>query len=273
MSNRNPQVKKRLYTRLMDVYRHNNIYIPGFNSIVRSMLKAKAEGAFRSVSEQGAKKQPEIRSWFDSHNFFFGYGLFRSGTTFLADLLNRHAEQAIVMHEANVNDYWHYAKAMQSHNDASEYIKHYRLAEIYFRLEENSFSTYGEINPFLRRHCVAMAEALPNVKQFQIVRDPRNVLRSLMSRELFGRKDPMAKVIYPPKNDPYSEEWAQMNRFEKLCWLWTADNKFIRENTNHLVKFEDLRKDFDQFDQNVLQFLGLKMSADAWRSDIDQVYN
>ena len=118
-----------------------------------------------------------------------------------------------------------------------------------------------------------MKEVFPIAKQFHIVRDPKKVLRSLMSRELFDRKDPMAQIIYPPKEEAHSEEWSRMNRFEKLCWLWAADNKFIRENTHHTIRFEDLRKDFDQFDQDVLQYLGLEMSADSWQSDIDQVYN
>ncbi|MBL4586170.1 MAG: sulfotransferase [Flavobacteriales bacterium] len=270
---KNPQVKKRIYTRLMDVYRHNDIYVPGFNSMVRTMLKIKAEGAFNSVSAKGEAQQNEIDAWFNSHHFFFGYGVFRSGTTFLADLLNRHAKQAIVMHEANVNDYWFYARAMHAHSEAAHYIKDYRLAEIHFRLKNENFSTYGEINPFLRRHCAAMAEVFPAAKQFHIVRNPRNVLRSLMSRELFDRKDPMAKVIFPPKDDPLSEEWPRMTRFEKLCWLWAADNRFIRENVSHLIKFEDLRTDFDHFDKEVLQFLGLEMNADDWQRDIDTVYN
>ncbi|MCF8276301.1 MAG: sulfotransferase [Flavobacteriales bacterium] len=273
MSDENPQVKKRFYTRLMDVYRHNDIYIPGFNFAARSMLRMKAESHVESTSKQGQLLQNEIDAWLDSKRFFFGYGVFRSGTTFLADFLNRHAQNAIVQHEANVNDYWYYAKAMHSDSAAKEYASEYRKAEIYFRIKDNDFDVYGEINPFLRRHCVAMKEVFPNAKQFQLVRDPKNVLRSLMSRELFNRKDPMGDVIFPPENDPFSGEWKTMSRFEKLCWLWAADNRFIRENTDHLILFENLRKDFDYFDENVLQFLELKMNPDDWYAEINQVYN
>jgi hypothetical protein len=273
MSNQDPQVKKRLYTRLMDVYRHNDIYIPGFNFLIRSILKAKSESAFSSVSKNAEEDAKQISEWIDSKNLFFGYGIFRSGTTFLADFLNRHAKGSVVQHEANVNDYWFYAKAIHSDVKAQKYIQDYRLAEIYYRTKQLDFNTYGEINPFLRRHCKAMKMVLPQTKQFQIVRDPKNVLRSLMSRELLGRKDPMDAVIFPPKEDPYSERWSGMSRFEKLCWLWATDNKFIRETVGHTIKFEELRKDFDYFDKNVLQYLNLDVSADDWKAEMEVVYN
>lgn len=268
-----PQVKKKLYTRLMDVYRHNDIYIPGFNFITRSILRSKAESEFSSISKKSEADSQFIADWLASKKLFFGYGIFRSGTTFLADFLNRNAKGAIVQHEANVNDYWYYAKAIHSKYEAEKYVQDYRLAEIYYRTKSLNFSTYGEINPFLRRHCQAMKAVLPEAKQFQIVRDPRNVLRSLMSRELLGKKDPMNAVITPPKGDPYAEKWPHMSRFEKLCWLWAADNKFIRENVNHTIKFESLRTDFDYFDKQVLNFLELEVSSDTWNSEMEVIYN
>ncbi|MCB0754824.1 MAG: sulfotransferase [Flavobacteriales bacterium] len=269
----NPQVKKRLYTRLMDLYRHNDIYIPGFNTLTRTILKAKAEGHVKDISVRSRNHQADIADWYTEKRLFFGYGVFRSGTTFLADFLNRHAKNAVVQHEANVNDYWFYAKAIHSDKEALSYISGYRLNEIYFRLKDVPLDVYGEINPFLRRHCKAIAEALPEAKQFHIVRDSRKVLRSLMSRELFDRKDPMGSVIYPNSDDPYSERWGSMNRFEKLCWLWSADNRFIRENTLHLIHFEKLRTDFDYFQEYVLDFLELEMNPDDWHQEIGKVYN
>lgn len=273
MSEQNPEVKKRLYTRLMDVYRHNDIYIPGFNFLTRSILKTKAENHVKTVSKEYSTRQSELHDWFKSKRLFFGFGVYRSGTTFLADFLNRHVKSAIVQHEANVNDYWFYAKAIHSHSNALQYVSEYRKAEIHDRISEFEFQVYGEINPFLRRHCVALKEVFPEAEQFQIVRNPEKVLRSLMSRELMGKKDPMAAVIYPPKSDVYSGIWEELSRFEKLCWLWAADNKFIRENTTHSIKFELLRKDFDYFKTNVLDFLELEMEADIWHSEISKVYN
>ena len=269
----NLQVKKRFYTRLMDLYRHNDIYIPGFNTLTRSVLKTKAESHFREISVKAKKREADVSMWYAEKQLFFGFGVFRSGTTFLADFLNRHVKSAVVQHEANVNDYWFYAKAIHSNGEARTYISDYRLNEIFFRLEGVQLDVYGEINPFLRRHCKAIGEDLPEAKRFQIVRDPRKVIRSLMSRELFDRKDPMGTVIYPNTDDPYSEQWDSMSRFEKLCWLWSADNKFIRENTSHTILFEKLRTDFDYFQSNVLDYLELDMNPDDWHNEIGKVYN
>ncbi len=273
MSKQDPQVKKRLYTQLMDVYRHNDIYIPGFNTLARTMLRLKAESHVDLISKKRVHDLEGFDDWLQSKNLFFGYGLFRSGTTFLANFLNRYAQDAVVQHEANVNDYWFYAKAIHSATNAEKYVKDYRLAEIYFRTIELNYSTYGEINPFLRRHCKAMSSVLPNARQFQIVRDPKNVLRSLMSRELLGKKDPMNTVIFPAKNDPFAEKWGEISRFEKLCWLWAEDNRFIRENVKHAVTFEKIRSDFDYFQQNILQFLNLKVNADDWKAEMEIVFN
>jgi hypothetical protein len=273
MSDGSPQVEKRFYTRLMDLYRHNEIYIPGFNFVARTALRSKAEAHFSFLAQRAQKDTVVILEWYGQHRFFFGFGMFRSGTTFLADFLNRHAKNSIVMHEANVNDYWFYAKAMHSHAEALKYVKDYRMAEVYYRMHGHSFQIYGEINPFLRRHAVALKQLLPDAAQFQLVRDPKNVIRSLMSRELFDRKDPMGKVIFPPKEDPFSEQWPKMNRFERLCWLWAADNRFLRENIPHTIRFEDLRTDFELFDEQVLKYLGLQMDRDDWNREIGEVFN
>lgn len=266
-------MRKRLYTRLMDLYRHNDIRIPGFNTLARTMLRTKAEAHVRSVARMAKGREEEIARWAGTKRFFFGYGVFRSGTTFLADLLNRQVKNAIVQHEANVNDYWFYAEAMHSQSEALRYVRDYRMNEVYFRMNGHDFDVYGEINPFLRRHCAAMQEVFPTAKQFHVVRDPRNVLRSLMSRELFGPKDPMGTVITPPVDDPVSGQWPEMSRFAKLCWLWAADNRFIREHVEHVVRFEDVRTDFDRFDQGILTYLDLEMEADVWQREVGQVFN
>ena len=273
MTDKPAQVKKQLYTRLMDIYRHNDIYIPGFNPVVRGLLGFKSKKALAKVHSREKGVRLEIDAWLGRHHFFFGYGVFRSGTTFLANLLNRYAFDAIVMHEANVVDYWYYPKAIQSHQSAVEYLRNYRLAEIYFRLKGNKFSSYGEINPFLRRHVAAMIEVFPAAKQFQMIRNPENVIRSLMSRELFSRKDPMAKLIFPSGEDPLAENWNHLSRFEKLCWMWAADNRFIRTHTAHCIKFETIFKDFGYFNDYVLQFLGLEMKPEDWKREIGAVNN
>ena len=268
-----PEVKKQYYTKLMDIYRYNPVYIPFLNSLIRFTQSSKYERDLARIKSLSPDQEIEIRKWFAEHKFFFGFGVFRSGTTFLADFLNKLINDAVIGHEVNVNDYWAYPKAIHSEVEAAEYLKEYRLNEIYFRNKAYNFRVYGEINPFLRRHCVGIKQLLPEAKFFHVVRDPKKVIRSLMSRELFGWKDPMGKLIYPSSNDPFVKEWKKWGRFEKLCWMWSADNKLLRETCGHSIKFEELRKDFEYFKLNVLDFLDLKMTQQTWEENINMVNN
>jgi len=273
MTDSRPHLQKHLYTRVMDFYRHRDIFIPGFATIARLALKTKAEFAYRRLAASSTPSNEQIARWFEQHRFFFGHGVFRSGTTFLSSLLSRYVPDAMVLHEANVNDYWYYARAIHSKSDALQYLKDYRLRDIYQRAHTATFSTYGEINPFLRRHCEALARVLPAARQFQIVRNPRKVLRSLMSRELLGSKDPMEPLVYPNDSEPFAATWKDLDRFQKVCWLWASDNRFIRTHVHHCVKFELLTRDFDYFEHNILDYLGLKMAADDWSKEVARVNN
>lgn len=260
-----PQVKKRYYTRIMDFYRFNPVYVPGFNTAVRALLGRRARGHYREVKGMASGREEEIAAWYGRHRFFFGFGMYRSGTTFLADFLNSQIPSAIVLHEANVNDYWHYARASRRPEEAKSYIEEYRLNEIFFRISPYDFSTYGEINPFLRLHCGAIKAALPHAPLFQVVRHPAKVIRSLMSREQLGWKDPMRPLIGPSADDPHLKDWPRWGRFEKFCWMWARDNRLLRETTGHWIRFEDFRKDYGYFRERLLDHIGLDMDADTWQ--------
>jgi hypothetical protein len=268
-----PIVEKRLYTRLMDVYRRRPIYVPFLNTLIRTTLVTKAKLEVRSIGGRGLREAGRIEEWYRNHKFFFGFAVPRSGTTFLADFLNSVVKQDIVQHELSINDYYYQALAIQSEAAATEYIEKYRLYEIYYRLRPYSFDTFGEINPFLRRHCKALLQVLPEAKMFHLIRDGKNVLRSMMSRELFAFNDPMAKLIRPAPQDPYAEEWGSMSRFEKLCWLWQEDNRFMRETIGHTVKFELLVSDYEYFRTRLLEHVGLSVTHDDWAAHTPQIIN
>src|ERR1035437_7201254 len=130
-----PEVKKRYYTRLMDIYRRYPVYIPLLNPLIRFTFSTKAATDLHFIKKRYQEKELEILDWYFGHQLFFGFAVFRSGTTFLADFLNQHLPDTIVQHEANVNDYLYYANALQNEAGAYIYIKEYRLKEIYHRIE------------------------------------------------------------------------------------------------------------------------------------------
>jgi hypothetical protein len=266
-------IKKRYYTRIMDVYRKKGIYIPGLPTLIRTALRVKVAKDRLKINAFCRAGEKEMREWFDGKSVFFGFGLIRSGTTFLANFLNQTVPDAVVGHETNVVDYWYYPLALQSEAEAEKYIHDYRLAEIFYRMRSWQGDLYGEINPFLRRHCRALQKHLPQARFFHLVRDGRKVVRSIMSRQTLDRTDPVGHLIRPPRDDPYAPTWEKMSRFEKICWLWQSDNRYMRESTGTTLSFERLVTDWDYFKSGLADYIGIHIPQEVWQSYSKRVGN
>jgi len=143
----------------------------------------------------------EIDEWFNSKKLFFILSIGRSGTKWLANLLNK-APRALVVHEPFIEAIPH-QEAFHDPKKAEEYIMKFRKKEIYLRVHNHDIDIYGEVNSFLRRHCEALKKAFPNAIILHLVRDGRDVVRSMYSREtmLPGAYD--TKYIRPKPGDPY----------------------------------------------------------------------
>ncbi len=267
------KVKLRPYSRLMHWYRWNDVYLPGFNQAARTALKMKQWKDDRDNKAFIADKQEAMASWFKDTPLFFGFSSPRSGTVFLTDLLTRTLEGGIVEHEANIVDYLEFTRAIQSEENAFRYIIDFRKADIFKRAEGQPTAFYGEVNPFLRMHCKAIAKAMPNAKLLHIVRDGKEVVRSVMCRDKLGKKDPMSDLIFPPANDPYAAEWGNMDRFEKVCWQWQFTNRYMRENIAHTVYFKRMRTDYDYFKTQVADHIEQIVPQEAWEDHVNRPKN
>lgn len=268
-----PALKPRIYTRAMNQYRRLGWYLPGVPTAIRWTLMLQARRDRARVARESAGQEASIEAWLSQHHLFFGFGLFRSGTTFLSHALDTLAHGAQVRHEPNVCDYISYADVLTNPGAAGNYLRPYRLAETWVRMRSINCSVYGEVNPYLRRHAGALRVALPAAPMFHLVRDGRGVVRSLLSRELFARHDPMAALIRPPVGDAYAPRWASMSRFEKLCWLWQADNRYLRQTVDRVVQFERLLDDYQYLCERVLAHIGLDISADSWALATQSIVN
>ncbi len=269
----NHNVKLRPYSRLMHWYRWSDVYIPLFNPTARLALKMKYMKNLQTVNAFVKDKETEMQTWFEKTNFFFGFSSPRSGTVFLTDFFLSELKGGVVEHEANIVDYPAFTQAIQSQEVALGYFENFRKKDIFFRTKGEPIDFYGEINPFLRMHAKAIGELIPHAKRFHIIRDGREVVRSVMSRDKLGKKDPMAVNISPPSNDPYYSKWKEMSRFEKVCWQWQFSNRFLRENVPHTVYFKKLRSDYPYFKENILDYLNLDIAEAAWQDYVSQPKN
>ena len=259
-----------LHSRLMHWYRWQPYRLPLFNELARTAMQVKFTAEPLMLQWQWAKKQAKVDEFFAEKKIFFGLSTFRSGSTFLADLLANEVNNAQIEHEPNVNDYWSYAKILKGKKHAFQYVYQYRKQDIVQRSRYNDITIYGELNPFLVLHVNALKEEIPEAVLFHLVRDGRDVVRSLMAREVLGDKDPLAKIITPPADDLYYEKWHTMTRFEKVCWKWQHENKTLRATINHSIQFERLVKDYDYFKKEILNLLNIHITKEKWQYHINQ---
>lgn len=214
----------------------------------------------------------KIDTWAMKRKIFFVLAMGRSGTKFLANLLNR-AQGALVCHEPVKDDFGAYLEAFHDEEKAECYIQRFRKKEIYLRTVKLNVTHYGEVNGVLRRHCNALKRGFPQAIFLHLIRDGRDVVRSMISRQTMTPKDLNTGGIGPGKEDRWYDQWPSMDRFEKLCWYWAVENRYLRANINKTIKFEDAISNYEYFCKNVLDNLGLKISVEEWQGAVQSPKN
>ncbi len=214
----------------------------------------------------------EINSWIDQVQFFFILAIGRSGTKLLANLLSM-GYGAVVYHEPVPEDYQAYLRAYQIPKDSSSYINNFRKKEIYLRARRKKPKIYGEVNSLLRRHVVALKESFPNAILIHLIRDGREVVRSMMSRNTFSTYDKNTHGVSPKHNDQFINKWEEMDRFSRICWYWQSENAYLRENLPPAVKFEDIILNYDLFKEKILDPCSLDIPWNTWNNLVNQPMN
>lgn len=201
---------------------------------------------------------------------FFMLGMGRSGSMFLAKCLNKYTD-AIVYHEhrrdrdACVQAYW-------SEEAARRYLR-YRGLVIRYRTKFRNVPVYGEVNSYLRYHVDALRLAW-NPVIFHLVRDGRDVVRSIMNRKAYTSADSKhTGRITPKEGDFMLAGWESRDRFEKVCWYWADTNRHLLDKGATLVRFEDAKGSFEYFRQRLLDPLRLEMEEAIWRREKDRPRN
>lgn len=227
---------------------------------------------FLQLNARFSIKDEDLADWKQRTRFFFMLGMGRSGTQFLSTLLDK-ATGTLVVHEPIMTDFAAYIRGYHSEREAYKFVRVFRQREIYARAKNRRISTYGEVNSLLRRHIEPLREAFPEASFIHLVRDGRDVVRSMMSRRLFHPTHPVTRLIEPSKRDPRTQDWHRMDRFERLCWFWKTENQYVRERADRTVQFEKLIADYAYFKECILQPLQLSLSASQWRQAVARPKN
>jgi hypothetical protein len=207
--------------------------------------------------------QNQWKEWADQWNFFFILALGRSGTAFLANLLNR-AHGAHVYHEPAFEDFDAVVRAFYSPHAAERYMQRFRKKEIFLRMRHTPPGVYGEVNSGLRRHAEAIRTIFPKAALVHLVRDGRDVVRSMMSRRTMTIRDPFTSRIHPTGQDPWRTHWNKMDRFSRICWFWQAENSYLRTIVGKTVQFEKILSSYEYFYNAILTPCQIFIDKKEW---------
>lgn len=195
--------------------------------------------------------------------YVFITGMGRSGTKFLASLLN-HIEGIQAEHEFIGNrEFWL----------LSWYLPHDVYAEVYLEQikkaieKEPRQKLFIDVSSMLQNCVPALNKVFAPAKIFHLVRDPRNVVRSLYTR----RNEKNIHLV--PKTKEEMEKWLDGDKFYQICWNWkTTTEKLLSEDTS-LIRFEDIVSDYKIFNNKLLQSLQLEMKEFQWSEIVSKKVN
>ena len=206
----------------------------------------------------------DVERWIASKQFFFILAIGRSGTTFLAHLLNI-ADNAAVFHEPAVSDIDAYRRAFFSPRMPSATSHRFGKKEMYLRARTKDVSCLrrGQLTAPPSR--AGPEHHFPTAGFLHMVRDGRTSSELMMSTDALRPGDMWTWWLRPHESDPYFAQWPTMDRFAKLCWYWRVENHHLRTHIGNTVRFEEVTRDYDRFEQRILRPFGLVMSPTVWQ--------
>lgn len=224
------------------------------------------------LQETGRSNDLRTREWIARVHPFFVLGMGRSGTNFLAAMLDR-CPDALVFHEPFSEDFDAFVEAHESYETGLNYFEDFRLEKMQALAREHDIHHYGEVNSALRYHARAIKSVMPEARLLHLVRDGREVVRSVMERRHYTKGTTGHHDLHPLPSDPLFDRWEELSRFEKVCWLWTDANRRLAEDVTRWVAFEPLVGNYDYFSEKLLDYLGLEMSEAVWAEAVQAPTN
>lgn len=190
----------------------------------------------------------------------------RTGTTWLADLLNAPREGRLVVHEPVPWEQIAHVAAINKPHSAMNYVERFRCRDMAKRVKHVGCREYGEVNGPLRRHVPALRRVVPSLTTIHLVRNGRDVVTSILNRATLTKQDFIYTRMRSPTPDVSDGEWASLDRFSKIAWMWRAENAFLRQHCAHLARLEDITTSYAHFESQILEPLGLAVKPDVWQS-------
>lgn len=188
----------------------------------------------------------------------------RSGTAFLGSVLNICANTAVCHEYIGNRNFWLLSWYLQNTNYSSLYLKDAR------RKIDAAFSdvdVFIDVNGYLQHCGQQLFEEFPNSTVLHLVRDPREVVRSISQR----RSASDLNVL--PKDSSELADWKSLSDFEKICWNWADVTMRLCDLGVPVIRFENLMSDYDYFLENVCARVGCHVTQDTWQKAVSTPVN
>ncbi len=213
-----------------------------------------------------------VKRKLEEKEIFFIVSTGRTGTVWMSQLLSKAVDDH-VYHEPVPLETFAHRDAFLSSEIAEEYVRGFRIKDIYLRARSVKGHVYGEVNGILRRHVSALKGELPQAKFVHVIRDGRDFVRSVVSRGTYSGKHEVYGDFVPPPVYMSISEWANISEFEKSCWIWRWENEHLRKLVGRTVRFEDILANYQSFKQGILDPLGLTLDESVWERSIGEPKN
>jgi hypothetical protein len=191
-------------------------------------------------------------------NYIFITGFGRSGTTFLSHLLSQ-CSNARAFHEYVGNREFELLSWYIGKSYSKPYLENQKN-----RIEQDPQITnqFIDVNGAYRNCINEVEDVFKPLKIFHLVRDPRDVVRSLYTR----RDD--KKVHFLPIDETDIKWWLSANKFSQICWNWKTETELLLEKKLDILHFEKITGDYNYFKSNLLDKIGLNMDLLSWQNII-----
>lgn len=204
------------------------------------------------------------------NNFFLVTSTGRTGTALFSKLLNE-SVGVEVDHEPIHREQFFHRFALEDPLGSQSYISDFRLKEI--SLRKNKGVRYGEVNGALRRHVRDIKNILPEAPVIHLVRNGYDVVSSILNRASFTDEDQVYGTMIPHDSIISRDKWLKFSRFEKICFMWAEENRWLSECCDVTANFESLISDYEYFREKLAGPLDIEIPESLWRKHVGEKVN
>ncbi|MDV3503090.1 sulfotransferase [Marinobacter sp. M-5] len=205
-----------------------------------------------------------------NNSFFLVTSTGRTGTALFTNLLNECIGVQVEHEPIHREQYWH-RLALENPVNSHAYISRFRIKEIFLRKKRGL--RYGEVNGALRRHVKDIRCLVPDAPVIHLVRNGYDVVSSIMNRATFTKLDWAYRDMIPHSSIVNKDQWVKFSRFEKICFMWSEENRWLNECCETTVNFEDLINDYTYFNEKFASVLGMEIEESHWRKHVERKIN